>query len=185
MLANLLGRAPQVMAALGGSAMLIAALTYGATPLARVAVWLVLLSAGLAAIWRSYGRAIASPFERATLRNFAADLTAILFYAGFAWGAGAFLVLPAWWGTAAVAAFAAGPCALVAGFLQSRAQSQSFIAPAAVLTALAVLARPLSGGLAEAGLVVLACAAIVVLSAWMERVSQPEPLPDLIDLARL
>jgi hypothetical protein len=175
MLANLLGRAPQIMASLAGSAALIAALTFGAVPLAQAAVWLLLVGAGIAAVWRIYALAMAAPFELAGLRSFAADLCAVLFFAGFAWGAGAFLMLPANWGTAAVAAFAAGPCALVAGFLQSRVQMQYFVAPAALLTALAVLLRPLGGGLAEAGLVVAACAAIGALSVWMERLSRPEP----------
>jgi hypothetical protein len=183
MLANLLGRTPQVAIALGGCALLAAALTYGAMPIAQTVIWLVLVGAGIGALWRGYAGAIAAPFERASLKNFAADLSAILFYAGFAWGAGAFLALPASWGIAAVAAFAAGPCALVAGFLQSRIPAWAFVAPVGLLTAVAVAIRPLGGGLAEAGLVLLACAAIGLLSDWMQRLSRPDPSPNLGDLA--
>jgi len=167
LLANLLGRAPQAAFALAGCALLAAAVSFKVMPPAQIAVWLVLMGAGLAAIWRAYARAIEAPFERAALRDFAGDLSAILFYAGFAWGAGAFLALPAQ--PAALLLFAAGPCALVAGLLRARTQALFFLVPAAALAAAAALLRPVPHGLAAAGLVALSCALIAGISIWMER----------------
>src|SRR5580658_9897423 len=66
LLANLLGRA-----------------TYAAA---------VLAAAGVGAAARAYTKAIRAPFELGTLQGFARDLSAILVYAGFAFGAGAILV---------------------------------------------------------------------------------------------
>lgn len=169
LLANLLGRTPQMALALAGCALLVAAFSFNTMPPAEIAVWLVLMGAGIAAIWRAYARAIEAPFEHAALKNFAGDLSAILFYAGFAWGAGAFLASPAQ--PAALLLFAAVPCALVAGLLRARIQTLFFLVPAGALSAVAALVRPLQQGLAAAGLIVLACGLIAGLSHWMERVS--------------
>jgi len=167
LLANLLGRAPQIAFALAGCALLAAAFSLGAKPPVEIAVWLVLTGAAIAAIWRAYARAIEAPFERATLKGFAGDLSAILFYAGFAWGAGAFLALPSQ--SAALLLFAALPCALVAGL--ARAQALLFLVPVGALCAGAALLRPIQLGPAAAGLVVLSCALIAGISAWTERLS--------------
>jgi len=169
LLANLLGRAPQTAFALAGCALLAAAFSFGAMPAVEIAVWLVLMGAGIAAIWRAYARAIRAPFERATLKEFAGDLSAILFYAGFAWGAGAFLALPAQ--PAALLLFAAVPCALVAGLLRARIQALCFLVPVGALAACAALVRPVPQGLAAAGLVVLSSALVAGVSTWMERIS--------------
>jgi hypothetical protein len=182
LLANLLGRAPQVTAALAGCALLTVALSFNAVPTAQIGVWFALAAAGAIAIWRAYARAIQAPFERATLKNFAGDLSAILFYAGFAWGAGAFLALPAQSNPLIVMLFAAAPAALIAGLLRARAPALVFLAPVAGLATLATLIRPL-GGLAATGLVIAACAAVAGVTYWAERVSAREPAPELAALA--
>ena len=183
LLANLLGRAPQAAFALCGCALLAAAFSLRAMPPAEIAVWLVLMGAGIVAIWRAYARAIEAPFERAALKNFAGDLSAILFYAGFAWGAGAFLALPAQ--PAALLLFATGPCALVAGLLRARTQALFFLVPVGALAAAAALLRPVPHGLAAASLVALSGALIAGISTWIERVFSQKRDAELGQLRRV
>jgi hypothetical protein len=167
LLANLLGRAPQTAAALALFALATAALSFASMPAAAIAAWLALVGAAVVAIWRAYSRAIEAPFERATLKNFAGDLSAILFYAGFAWGAGAFLAVPAQ--ASALVLFAAGPVLLVAGLLRAKDQALLFLAPVAALTIAAALVRPVAQSFEAAGLVILCCAIVAGVSHWTER----------------
>ncbi len=175
-LANLLGRSPQAMAALTACALVAVGLSYNAMPLQQAVVWFALVAAGVVAMWRAYARAIDAPFELFTLRGFASDLSAILFYAGFAWGAGAFLVLAPQANMLAAALFVAVPAALVAGVLRSRLQALFFLVPAAGLTLIATLIRPL-GGLGATGVALVACAVVAGLSYWMDRPSAPNATP--------
>jgi hypothetical protein len=179
-LANLLGRAPQAMAVLALSALVVATFSLGAMPAAAMVVWLALVGAGVIALWRSYARAIEAPFELFALKSFAGDLSAVLFYAGFAWGAGAFLALAPQTNIAAAALFAGVPCAAIA--LSLRGRSLLFLMPAGAMTAAACLVRPV-GGFAAAGLVLAVSAGIAGLSHWMERLSIQEPLPQAPALA--
>ncbi|HTQ13836.1 MAG TPA: hypothetical protein VMH86_08165 [Rhizomicrobium sp.] len=176
-LANRLGRAPQIAAVLSLSALAVAGWSFGAAPAPQIAVWLALAAAGIAALLRCYTRTIAAPFELFALKAFSGDLSAILFYAGFAWGAGAFLALPAGTGMAGLALFAVGPALLVAALSRAREASLLFLAPVAGLSAIAAVARPLDG-LAAAALVLCAGAAIALLSYWLDRISAPEPVPE-------
>lgn len=141
LLANLLGRAPQVAMTLAALAVVTAALTFRQVPLVMLGVWLALVAGSIAAIARAYTHAIKAPFERVPLRSFATDLSAILFFAGFAWGAGAFLAVPATASAAMVLLFSAGTCAVVAALLRSPEHALFFLAPVAGLAALASLMR--------------------------------------------
>jgi len=150
-LANLLGRAPWAAAALGGSALATALVSASSTSVAPLAVWLALVAAALLTILRTYGRAIAAPFEKAALKAFAKDLSAILLYAGFAWGAGLFLVLPASVGPAGAIAFTAGIAALLAAILRARDIALCFLVPATAMGAFGALMGS-GGGVAAAGI---------------------------------
>jgi hypothetical protein len=147
LLANLLGRAPQAAAALAGIALVTAALSFAQSSTPALVTWLVLVAAGIGAIARAYTYTIKAPFERVPLRAFSRDLSAILFYAGFAWGAGAFLAMPATASALAMVLFSAGTCAVLAGLLRARDQSLIFLAPVAGLSALAPLMRGETAGL--------------------------------------
>jgi hypothetical protein len=177
LLANLLGRAPQVAAVLAVCALLTAGFSFAAMPTAEIAAWLALTGAAIAAIWRAYAHAIEAPFERAMLKDFSGDLSAILLYAGFAWGAGAFLAVPAQ--ASALVLFVAVPAALIAGLLRSRDQALLFLAPAAALGIAATLLRPVAQGFAAAGLLVLASTLIAGVSYWLERLSSQKRDPGL------
>src|SRR5580658_9877198 len=137
LLANLLGRAPYAAAALAAAAVVTAALVASTAPIAELGTWLVLVAAGLGAAARAYAKAIRAPFELATLQGFARDLSATLVYAGFAFGAGAILVLPANISLLALLAFGAGTSALLGTFLRVRDMTLCFLIPAVTLSAFA------------------------------------------------
>ncbi len=174
-LANFLGRAPYVAAMLAIASGLAAAFTLVATPSAELVAWLLLVLIAVVAIARAYGRTIGAAFERAPLESFAHDLSATLTYAGFAWGAGGFLVLPPTTGPIEALAFATIPPLLVTVLLRSREASLLFLGPAAVLPALAMVLRPLPAGAPAAALTLLAATAIAGLALRVER-----PLADTI-----
>jgi hypothetical protein len=104
--------------------------------------WSVLVLIGVAAMLRSYIKSTAQAFDRAPLRQSARDLRAILFYAGFAWGAGAFLLL----GNNPVPitglCFAVLPGVFLLPLLKDRAACLAFIAPVTGLAAIAIILEP-------------------------------------------
>lgn len=180
-LANLLGRAPYAAGVLALAALLAAAAAFASMPAIQIAVWLALMALAPGAIAKSYARTIRAPFERAPLAVFAQDLAAILAYAGFAWGAGAFLVLPASAGPLAAVAFAALPPALVAASLQTRETALFFLGPVTMLSAFAMVLRPLPGGVLSAALTLFAAAAVAGAVLWLAR-PQSRNLPRLAEL---
>jgi hypothetical protein len=147
LMANLLGRAPQAAVALAGFALVTATLSFTHVSIISLAVWLALMTGSVAAIARAYAHTIRAPFERVPLRSFATDLSAILFFAGFAWGAGAFLAMPATASASMVLLFSAGTCAAIAALLRSPEHVLFFLAPVAGLAALASLMRGQVAGL--------------------------------------
>ena len=98
---------------------------------------------------RAYAKAIRAPFELATLQGFARDLSATLVYAGFAFGAGAILVLPAnvgparpfWPSAPAHRRWSARSCV--------RDMTLCFLIPAVTLSAFAAVLRPFQGGMTD------------------------------------
>lgn len=179
-LANLLGRAPFAAAILALAA-IVTSLSAASVPMSYVAGWLVLTIFGLGALARSYARVIREPFEREPLIAFAHDLSAILGYAGFVWGAGAFLVLPASAGPLAATAFATIPPALLAMALRTRDTALPFLGPAAALSAFAMVLRPLPDGALAAALTVVATSALAAAVMWFTR-SKVRDLPHLAEL---
>ncbi len=173
-LANLLGRAPWAAAALGtatlASAALAAAQSVSTTGLF---IWLLLMGASVMAIARVYGRAIAAPFERMILKGFAHDLSAILLYAGFAWGAGLFLALPADTAIVPCVAFTAGLAIVLAIVVRTRDVALCFLVPATAMGAFAALMRPAAGNGATM-LAILAGGLVAAgAAALLERWSAP------------
>jgi len=104
--------------------------------------WSVLVMLGVGAMLRSYIKSTAQGFDRAPLRQAARDLRAILFYTGFAWGTGAFLLL----GNDPVPlvglGFAALPSVLVSPLFRDRSAGLSFLAPVTALSAAAIILAP-------------------------------------------
>jgi hypothetical protein len=180
-LANLLGRSVHAAAALVVMGIGTMALTGAVT--AENLTWLVFVLIGAAAIARSWRQTMHQPFERAALKSFSHDLDAIMAFAGTAWGAGAFLALPAGANIGAVLLFAAGGSAVVAVLLREHKSSLHFLAPVTALTSFACVLRPLPGSALGAALVLIACstvAALVLLAArWSERGQTAMVLPVL------
>jgi hypothetical protein len=159
-LANLLGRSVHVAVAL--PVLAAAALAAGRIGLAESAAWMFFVLVASAAIGVAWRRTIGQPFERAALGSFAKDLSAILVFAGVAWGAGAFLALPADVNIGLVVLFAAGAGTAVAVLLRERECTFLFLAPAAALTSFACVLRPLGAGALDAAFVLIACIAVAI-----------------------
>jgi hypothetical protein len=175
LLANLLGRTSYAAGALAIAALVTVLLTRGSMPVAEPAAWLVLMLIGVGAMARNYARAIRQPFERGVLREFAYDLNAIAVYAGFAWGAGAYLALGPQTSPLALAAFAAVVPAMVAVTLRTHEISLGFLAPVAGLSAFAAVLRPFPEGPLAAAFVLIACAAVGGAIFWANRLSGSVP----------
>ena len=186
LLANLLGRTSYAATALAVATLLTVLLARGTMPIAEPAVWLVLMLIGIGAMARNYARAIQQPFERGILREFAYDQNAIAVYAGFAWGAGAYLALGPQTPPLALAIFAAAVPAIMAVTLRTREISLAFLAPAAGLSAFAAVLRPLPEGPLAAAFVLIACAVVGGAIFWAGRFSAsvpPAAKPTRISLA--
>lgn len=168
-LANLLGRTIHVAAALPvlGAATLI----FSGPLSAASIVWLVLLLIAIAAIALAFRRTMKQPFERAALKSFSRDLDAIMAFAGTAWGAGAFLALPADVAFATPVLFCVIACVGVAVLLREPESALHFLAPSATLASFACVLRPLPGGALSAALVLIACGLVAILSLMASRSS--------------
>lgn len=158
-LANLLGRSLQAAIGLPVLAGL-AVFTAGGAGVPSTTAWAILIAVASLSIARAYASAINQPFERAVLRAFAKDINACLLYAGFAWGAGAFLALGAGASPLTVLLFAGVPTAGVAILLRDRLPVLLFLSPVAALTSFACVLRPFADGSLAAGLVLIASAAV-------------------------
>ncbi len=182
-LANLLGRAPYAAAVLGVAAIAMLLSSAGAMPVVEQAIWVMLMLTAAGAILRAWQVAIAQPFERGPLREFARDMNAIMVFAGFAWGAGAYLALGPATSPLLLTAFAAAVPAAVALALRSREISLAFLAPVATLGAFAAVLRPLPEGPLAAAFVLIASLAVGGAIFWAGRLSAaastPVSLPDI------
>ena len=107
--------------------------------------WSLLVLAGVGAMLRSYIRSTAQAFDRAPLREAAKDLRAILFYSGFAWGAGAFLLLGDNPLPVMGLGFAVLPSIVLALLLRDPEASLSFLLPVTGLTAAAMILEHWAG----------------------------------------
>ena len=163
-LANLLGRSIHAAAAFAVLATI--TLAFGGTGLLEGITWAVFVSVAVVAIALAYRRTIRQPFERAALKSFSRDLNAILVFTGFAWGAGAFLVLPATAGMGAIVAFSAGAGAVIALLLREQECAFLFLAPTAALASFACVLRPMTGGALDASLVLIASSVVAGAVAW-------------------
>lgn len=166
-LASLLGRS--IHAAVALIAMGMGVLIFAGAISAENMAWSGFVLVGASAIALARRRTIKQPFERAALKSFSEDLNAIMALAGTAWGAGAFLAVPADAGIAAIVLFAAGACAVIALLLREHESSLHFLAPTAALASFACVLRPFPGGALAAALVLLACGAVAIIAVSAAR----------------
>lgn len=160
-LSNLLGRSLYAAIALPLAAGATIFLSRGVN-IAPCVAWAVLIIVASLSIARAYASAIGQPFERPILQAFAQDLSAVILYAGFAWGAGAFLVLSHTSPMGAALVFAVAPALGLGAILRERSAIVLFLAPVATLTSFACVLRPFAAGAMNAALTLIACAIV----AW-------------------
>ncbi len=180
-LANLLGRSLYVGIALPVLGILTLGLSIDMSPAPQL-VWCGFVAAVAGAMLLSYRHAMKRPFERPALKDFAKDLSAILLFAGFAWGSGAFLALPT--GTIGIAAiaFVAVPSILVAYLFRDREALFLFLGPAAALTVTASLTKPFAGGAWLAAAVLTTSAAIAGAAMLYQRMAGSPNRPAMLSL---
>jgi hypothetical protein len=154
----------------GGAATLVAG---GGRSLPENFTWSLLVLIGVLAMTRTYMRAFA--LRRGPVEGLASDLRACLLYAGFAWGAGAFLALPTAIGPIGLTLFAAAPSALMALLLKDKGGALLFAAPVAALCASAAL-LDVAGGLTGAA-AVLTAQAVIVIVTMLTSYRKPRTLP--------
>jgi hypothetical protein len=157
-----------------------AALTFEAgASLKSCFAWAVLVLMGIGALLRSYIRSTAAAFDRAPLNEAAKDLRAILLYAGFAWGAGTFLMLPPDASPVSALAFAVLPALAVALLLKDRDGPLAFLMPITAMSLAAAILRPWpDAGLVTALLLMLhsSIAAHIILRGRNRRAGLPPGL---------
>jgi hypothetical protein len=120
-----------------------AVLTFAAgTALQPCFIWAVLILLAVGTLLRSYIRSIAAAFDRPALTEAAQDLRAILFYAGSAWGAGAFLVLSPAATPATAVLFAVLPSLTLSLLLKDREGVLVFLIPVTAIGIAAAILRP-------------------------------------------
>lgn len=180
-LANLLGRS--IHAAIALPVLAGVTLALGSAGLAEGLTWMGFILAASGAIFLAWRRTIAQPFERAALKSFSQDLDAILVFAGFAWGAGAFLGLSSGANVGVVVLFAAGAGAILTVLLRERMSVFLFLAPVAALASFACVLRPLAGGALDAAFVLIASAAVAASTHFADR--RGSGARDIADLAGL
>jgi hypothetical protein len=180
-LANLLGRSGYVGAALPFLAIVTIGMSIGVGTAPKI-VWLLLVGAVALAMLIAYRHAMKRPFERPALKDYAKDLSAILLFAGFAWGAGAFLTLPSGLSATAAVAFATLPAMAIAYLLRDRDALALFLAPITGLTAAACLLKPYAGGWTAAAAVVVTSALLVGATHLYERLTGIQSKPAMLSL---
>jgi hypothetical protein len=180
-LANLLGRSLYAGFALPVLALLAIGMSVEMSPTPQL-VWWGFVAAIAGVMVLAYRHAIRRPFERAALKDFAKDLSAILLFAGFAWGSGAFLALPAATSTVPALLFVAAPAMIIAYLLRDREALLLFLAPSTVLTIIASLLKPFEGGVWLAAMVLGTSAAIAGATILYARATGAASKPAMLSL---
>jgi len=180
-LANLLGRSMHAAIALPVLGVVAVGLSDAMYPASQL-VWMGFVIAVSIAMLISYRHAMKKPFERAALKLFAKDLSAILLFAGFAWGSGAFLVLPV--GSSAIAAllFALAPAVVVAYLLRDFEALYLFLAPVGSLSLVASFLKPFADGVLAAALVLAGSLIIAGVTLYFRRVTGAASRPAMLSL---
>ena len=103
--------------------------------------WALMILVGVLALVHRYVGTHAALFSNVPLERTAKALRMVLLYIGLAWGAGAFLILPAHTETLAVVLFAAGPGLVLTFILADARGSTLFLIPAGLMAMGAALIR--------------------------------------------
>lgn len=180
-LANLLGRSLYAGITLPVLAILTVGLSVEMRPAPQL-VWCLFVAAVSGAMLIAYRHAMRRPFERTALKDFTKDLSAILLFAGFAWGSGAFLALPLATASLPAILFVALPAIAIAYLLRDREALLLFLAPSAVLTVVASLLKPFAGGIGVAVTILAVSVAIGAVAVFYDRLRGAQSKPAMLSL---
>lgn len=121
----------------------ITAIALGAgTPLSWCFAWSLLMLLAIIGLLRCHLRGADRTADQPDLARAAGTLRAVLLYAGFAWGSGALLVLPATTQTLPALLFAVAPSAVLAALLNDHKGVLRFLVPVTAITILAAILGP-------------------------------------------
>jgi hypothetical protein len=166
-LANQVGRAPAAAGLLAVAGAIVFGCAVGSTALLPLMIWSFFVTAAAVALLAISFRAARTPFDLPSLRGFASDMNAALLFAGFAWGAGAFLAVPASAGSIGMIVFGIGGVLATAATLKARAATFYFLVPGLGLPIIAASVGP--QGLVTALVLGAIAAAAAILAHLLER----------------
>jgi hypothetical protein len=148
----------------------------GGATMAHNFAWAALMLTGIAALLYSYIRTNAAVFDRAPISESARNLRLIFFYLGLAWGAGAFLAVPATLSGLTAVLFAVIPAILLAFLLHDGPATAVFLAPAGLLTAACAFLHAWPHPMVDAALILGLQWASFLGIVWRRRTSFPAGL---------
>lgn len=151
-------------------------LLMGGGTIGRNFFWAVSILAGVVGLIASYIRTNAVAFDHAPFSATARNVRATLLYLGVAWGAGAFLVLPAELPAVGAILFAVIPALLLALLLNDAKGIAAFQVPAGLLTIGAAYIQSWPGSGLDALAILLAHGGLFTALAWRRRVPLPAGL---------
>lgn len=139
-------------------------------------LWAVSVLAGVVGLVYSYIRTNATAFDRAPFSVAARNLRATFLYLGFAWGMGAFLVLPAAFPVPEAILFAGLPALLMALLLNDAKALAAFQIPAGLLTIAAAFILSWPGAALDALAILGLHGGLFAAIAWHRRIPLPAGL---------
>jgi hypothetical protein len=178
-LAAILARTPLAAYSLVTGCAVLIAFSSPSVSLGTLALWALLVVGGAFGLLRLVHQNERAAFELVPLTAFALDLNAMLLYAGFAWGAGAFLAISPASPALLLEWHAVGAGLVITGVMRAQTPTLCFLVPNAALAVAAALAG--GAGASAAALIVFASAVLAASTSWAERrrlrLAELPPLP--------
>lgn len=173
-LLSFLGRVPQaclMLLAAGACVLIWARLSAGPAALEREFVWALLVLTGIAAMTGLHIMSYAQGQAPMPLHKAAPAMRRLLFYAGIAWGTGAFLIMPGQPSPALVVGFAAVPCLGLGLLLGDQKGTTAFTATVILDTAGAAWLQSWPHGFWVAAILLATGLAVFCLSMLQREIS--------------
>jgi hypothetical protein len=166
-LTNLFARVPLAAGALGAGCATLLIISGGSGSTIFIGLWTIFVGTAVLAMLRVARRTLSTPLELPSLRAAALDLNAVMLYAGFAWGAGAFIGMPAGATLLNLLSFTLGGTLALGIILRTRGATLYFLLPNIALAAAAALFG--SAGLIATGMVLLVGGGLIGAIELFER----------------
>lgn len=181
-LMKLLARVPTAAIALGTGGAILIVSSANSVPAILLGAWALFVGAAVTAMLRLARRAGALPINLLSLRTFSLDLNAVMLFAGFSWGAGAFIGMPASATMGSLLVFTLCGALAMGMILRAKGASLYFLVPNIALAAAAALFG--SAGLTAASMIFLlggvVAAALELFDRIVARRAHATTLPSLI-----